>query len=55
MRIKTSISDRGVDFLEMAPDLADNLARMGQEADVPCAFNNLEAGSRDHLRKLFLP
>ena len=55
MRIKASISDCGVDFVEMAPDLADNLARMGQEADVPGAFDDLEPGARNRLGKQLLP
>ena len=55
MRIKSSISDCGVDFVEMAPDLSDNLARMGQEADVPGAFDDLEPGARNRLGKQLLP
>ena len=47
-------SNRGIDLMKMASDLADNLARMGQEADVPGAFNNLEPGARDQLSKQFL-
>ena len=55
MRIKASVSDCGVNFVEMAPDLADNLARMGQEADVPGAFDDFEPGARNRLGKQLLP
>src|SRR5271165_6455122 len=55
MRIKASVSDCGVNFVEMAPDLADNLARMGQEADVPGAFDDFEPGARNRLSKQLLP
>ena len=54
-RIQASESDCGVDPAEMPPDLANNLARMSQKANVPCALDDLEAGARDRLGKPFLP